>query len=343
MMTKNLLIKVISGEAGLEEKDTVLQWIAQDSRNLKYFIELKELWIVQHLPQEKVGPEQIHRLRSITEAMPNHHYKRWFLSAAAVIVLLLALNITILLFKEPVDNIIEVERRIELSEYPSEYQHVIYTNKGVKAMTELPDGTKVWLNSDSKITFPDVFLGPTREVLFSGEAFFDVAKDSLKPMIIQTNRNFFVKVLGTKFNLKSYDNDSEARATLLSGSIEIVTTKNVAGKIRQSSTILNDQQSYIICDRKQPVFVHVSDTLKQTAWKNGKIIFDYTPLEEAIKQLERWHGIDFTVEDQAAYNTKFTAEFEQESIVQIMEMLKFCSRIDYRMPDSRSVVIGMKK
>ena len=345
-MTKNLLIKVIGGTADPKEERTVLEWVGKETRNLKYFIELQELWIAQHLPEEKAGPEYIPQLHAITKEHTDRQsavirrYKRLFFAAAAVIVLLLALPVGLPRFTHSVP---EPDPRIFLSEYPSEYKHTIYTNKGVKAFAQLPDGSKVWLNSDSKITFPDTFLGPTREVAFSGEAFFEVEKDSLRPMIITTNRNFEVKVLGTKFNVKSNENDSEARVTLLSGSVEVITTKEVAGKIQQSSIVLRDQQSYIVSDNKPATFVPMSDTLKQTAWKNGKLIFDYTPLDEVIKKLERWHGVEFSVEDHAAYNIKFTAEFEQESIIQIMEMLKFCSRIDYRMLDRRTVVIGMKK
>ena len=350
-MTKNLIIKVISGAADIAEKCAVLEWVHKDKNNLKYFIELKELWICQHLPEEGAGPEYLSRLRSITEAKNNNvaivqrsqMYKKLILSSAAIIVLLLALNIVFFFLKDQRGDAPILESRITLSEYPSEYKHTIYTNKGVKAFAELPDGSKVWLNSDSKLIFPDTFLGTTREIALSGEAFFDVAKDSLKPMIIATNKNFEVKVLGTKFNLKTNSNDAEARVTLVSGVVEVITTKEVAGKIQQSSIVLSEQQSYIVRDHQPPAFVALSDTSKQTAWKNGKIIFDYTPLDEVIKQLERWHGVEFIVEDKAAYSTKLTAEFEQESIVQIMEMLKFCSRIDYRMLDRRSVVISMKK
>ena len=338
-MTKNLLIKVIQGKAVSDEKRTVLEWINKDKRNLKYFIELKELWICQHLPQERVRQEYVPKTGKNKQLI----YKRWLLSAAAVILLLLGLQIRFIVLQKPVEQMPIQEPRITLGDYPSEYKHTIYTNKGVKAFAELPDGSKVWLNSDSKLIFPDTFLGPTREITLSGEAFFDVAKDSLKPMIIATNRNFEVKVLGTKFNLKTNSNDAEARVTLVSGVVEVITTKEVAGKIQQSSIVLSEQQSYIVRDHQPSAFVAVTDTVKQTAWKNGKIIFDYTPLDEVIKQLERWHGVDFIVEDKTAYNTKLTAEFEQESIVQIMEMLKFCSMIDYRMPDRRNVVISMKK
>jgi len=345
-MTKNLIIKVISSKATPEEEGAVLNWVNEDERNLQYFLELKELWILQHLPEEKVGVENMSKLGAIVEREGDRFkvrsYRRLLFSSAAIIVLLLALNITFLFTGSNKERMPEQEPRIALSEYPSEYKHTIYTNKGIKAFAELPDGTKVWLNSDTKITFPDLFLGSTREVTFSGEALFEVAKDSLRPMMIATNRNFEVKVLGTKFNLKSNDNDSEARVTLISGSVEVITKREVAGKIQQSSIVLSDQQSYIVSDKKPSTFVPVSDTVKQTAWKNGKLIFEATPLHEVIKQLERWHGVDFTVEDHAAYATKLTAEFEQESIVQIMEMLKFCSRIDYRMPDRRKVVICIK-
>jgi len=347
-MTKNLLIKVIRSEANPEERNSVLEWINKDERNLKYFIELKELWTVIHLPEEKAGGDYMTKLHAIIDGHKGERknkfltFKRIYLSSAAVIILLLALNITLILKNNRKEISPEPASTVVLCDDPVLYKHTLYTNKGVKAFTELSDGTQVWLNSDSKITFPDTFLGPTREITISGEAFFDVAKDSLKPMIITTNRNFQIKVLGTKLNVKTNDNDLEARVTLHSGMVEIITSQRVAGKVLQSSVILKDQQSYIVSDHKPPALVDRADTLKQTAWKNGKLIFESTPLNEVIKQLERWHGVEFTVEDKAAYDIRFTAEFEQESIVQIMEMLKFCSMIDYRIPNRKSVVICMK-
>jgi ferric-dicitrate binding protein FerR (iron transport regulator) len=271
------------------------------------------------------------------------HYKGWLLSAAAVVSILLALNISFMVFNSKQSIITESAPRVLITDFPAEQLYTLSTNKGVKAFAELPDGTKVWLNSDSKLTFPYTFLGPTREVALSGEVFFDVAQDSLSPMIITTNRGFMVKVLGTKFNIKSYANDSEARTTLLSGALEIIKIEMVAGKLKQTSIVLNNQQSYIVSDNESTKLVPVSDTIKQTAWRNGKLIFDYTPLTEVIKQLERWHGVEFLVEDRAAYDIKLTAEFEQESIIQIMEMIKFCSTIDYQIQDRRKIKIFLEK
>ncbi len=342
-MKKELLIKYISDNANKAEQKLVQEWIKEKESNLSYFIELKTLWMQLNIPQERASAEDMLMLDGIFNkkktAIPKvertkttTHIIRY--GVVACIALLLGVSFYLLYNKFNSTNEISnpTEHRVELSMLPIEQKHTLYTNKGVKGSVDLPDGSKVWLNSDSKITYPDRFEGNTREVEMSGECYFEVASDSLKPMIISTNKNFQVKVLGTKFNIRAYDNDLEAKATLIEGSIEIIKDNNAKDILAAK---LQPSQSYIAYNSKKAATVEVVDTTKQLAWTKGILIFEQTPIEEVIKELERWHGTEFVIKDKEVLKNKFTAEFNSESIVQIMEMLKYCSLINYRIKDNK--------
>ncbi|MEG0518877.1 MAG: DUF4974 domain-containing protein [Bacteroidales bacterium] len=341
-MTKYLLVKYICGNTSPQEEESVHNWIHADSRNLSYFTNLKSAWIFQNIPADVTANSSSlpfssessnHAVPFRSSVVPKFGTRRFStkFGVAAVIIVLLGFHVYFLVDKY-IGDPKEADTRVLLGDIPAGYKHTVYTNKGTKAMVELPDGSTVWLNADSKIVFPDKFRGSTREVQICGEAFFDVVGDSLQPMIVSTNKNFKIRVKGTKFNVRSYDNDADAQTTLISGTVELIEEKEGVGEVVVAK--LADEESYTIKANASVGIVAKSDTTKQIAWKNGCLIFDSTPLSEVIKQLERWHGTKFKVEDASILNFRYTAEFNSESIVQIMEMLKFISRLDYSIKDN---------
>lgn len=220
--------------------------------------------------------------------------------------------------------------RIELAEMPQERVHTIYTEKGVKSVVELPDGSTVQLNSDTKITYPDTFIGDTREVLLSGEAYFRVKGDSSRPMIVNTVKGFQIKVLGTEFNVKSYENDDFSSTTLYNGSIHLITPTSETKIVPHEQVMINKKNQIT---RLKPVILE--DT---RAWTQGRLVFDETPISEVVKMLERWHGVTVQVKDPVILNYKITAEFKSESIYQIMYIIKSCSLIDYTISENTVVM-----
>ncbi|OFY42926.1 MAG: hypothetical protein A2X18_02200 [Bacteroidetes bacterium GWF2_40_14] len=348
-MKKELLLKYIKGEVSKAEESEIFEWIERDPENKKYFLLLNNLWISQNISDEKATPEELREIQSLTTKKNLLTTKKKFsfngirryLPYAAAIFILMSISLNLFL----INNSAKLREAgqvipVRLSELRSENKHEIYTEKGVKARITLPDGSKVWLNSDSKITFPDKFESDIREIAFSGEAYFDVTRDSLRPMIITTNKNFKIEVLGTKFNIRSYDNDSEAQMTLYSGSINVVSASGKRGTTNSGEVItkLKPLETCIIRERQTPVHLKPVNAEKQVAWKNGKIIFESTPMSEVLKILERWHGTQFIVKDQSVYKFDITAKFRSESIVQIMEMIKYCSLVDYTV-DSNKVIL----
>ncbi len=156
----------------------------------------------------------------------------------------------------------------------------------------LPDGTKVWLNASSSITFPTAFTGNKREVKISGELYFEVAANKNKPFIIDVNGRSSVEVLGTSFNINSYTNEETIKTTLIEGSVKVnrKTTTLVASKAPHSAILKAGEQAIIKNSENIAVSSNV-DVNKIIAWKNG--IFDFTgsDLKTVMRQLERWYDI----------------------------------------------------
>lgn len=331
-MTKKELINYISGLSGKEERERVLLWINQNPNNLKYFTQLKSIWVKSNLPQSVASEEELqefYKKVATTNRPATNRFKGYFWAASIAALLLLIVNIL-----QFINSSGEGEQsgRITLKESAPEQLHTLYTNNGVKANVILPDGSSVWLNSASRLTYPSQFEGATREVHVKGEALFDVVSDSLKPMIVNTDRGFMVEVVGTKFNIRAYDGDNEAQTTLISGSVKL--TREVKGGKREVIAHLKPKESFIVREKESPIVLKQTDTTKQIAWKNGLLIFEATPLPEVITKLERWHGTKFIVEDPSVLTAKLTANFRSESIVQIMEMIRFCTHLEYSIEEN---------
>jgi transmembrane sensor len=160
--------------------------------------------------------------------------------------------------------------------------NTISTPKGGQYAVTLPDGSKVWLNSISSITFPTEFKGHERNVSITGEVYFEVAKNKNMPFIVQSNGQN-VKVLGTHFNINAYDDENKTRTTLLEGSVQI--------SANNSSKILTPGQQADVDDH-QITIINGSDAETAVAWKNGNFIFNDADLPSLMRQLARWYDVN---------------------------------------------------
>lgn len=203
---------------------------------------------------------------------------------------------------------------------------------GTKTHFFLPDSTEVWLNSASTIKFPSVFTGTTRLVELDGEAYFKVYKNKRKPFIVK-NGNFEVEALGTIFNLSAYTEDNKFLATLEEGKIKVGHNATY-----QSLIILPGEQVCFSAGAKQleKLKVDVQDVI---AWKDGRLVFNQTPFSDVVLALGRWFNADIKLADQSIANYRYTATFTNESLDQVMELLKLTAPIDFK-KENRVVIEG---
>ncbi|MHC1780029.1 MAG: FecR family protein [Bacteroidales bacterium] len=332
-MRKYTLIKFFNGEASEAEVDEIISWINSSPENRRYFAEQKQLNIALQITDIKVDSVGVGNNSDLCSKQRKRPiYLQSFASRAFAIAASFAVFFAIgFLVNEAISDK-DVGNQIQVIADGGVVMNELYTEKGVKGFLILPDSTKVWLNSDSRITYPQIFSDKTRDVKISGEAYFEVVKDSLHPMIVKTDRNFSIEVLGTSFNIKSYNNDDKVEATLYSGVIKAHYKNNTNSKIE--TVILKPNQSFTYADSASTA---VSDNSifnynkpeRQKAWKDGALIFDNTSMREVIKMMERWHGAKFIVLNNNIFNYKLTAEFSSESVVQTLEIMKLIMPIDY--------------
>lgn len=326
-MKKQLIIRFLEGSATDQEIDTLYEWVNKSAENKRYFIMQRALWgVSQSTAANPVSFDNI----EIKGKKRNYKRLSYFYAAAAVAALLFAVGS---LFINPKSTPADPGRQIAATDtIPS--INTLYTEKGVKGFVILPDGSKVWLNSASKLTYPSAFDTDRRKVSLSGEAYFEVVKDSLRPMLVSTNKDFSVEVLGTSFNIKSYDNDYQAQTTLYDGSIRMY-YKNKADKKIKTMLLKPDESFVYYDDNNRPKHTKPKKPEDQKAWVEGELIFNNTPMEEVLKVLERWHGTTFEVRNRSIMKYNLTANFTSESIVQIMDIMQLAMPMNYEYDNNK--------
>ncbi|MGC9374947.1 MAG: FecR family protein [Bacteroidales bacterium] len=190
--------------------------------------------------------------------------------------------------------------------------------RGQRSELKLPDGSKLWLNADSKIVFPEKFNNQNRIVNLEGEAYFDVIK-SEKPFIVKTN-GIDIEVMGTEFNVKAYPNDNTITTTLVTGKVG-VKRLNPETKKTQKAILTPNHQAIYHKNEDQFILDRV-DVLTFTSWKQGKLIFDNAPIIDIINALERWYDIEIQLQKNLDYQYCYTLTITDESVNDVMKLIK---------------------
>lgn len=202
------------------------------------------------------------------------------------------------------------------------YNHLA-VGRGYEYMLVLQDGTKVWMNSESELHYPVHFPGNTRKVQLQGEAYFEVARDSARPFIVEVNKGFEVKVLGTHFNIKAYPTDDQAETTLLEGKIAI------SAPSLTESIILTPSQQMVIGKNGENKVRQVNPE-NAIAWHNGWFYFDNETLEKTLEQIGRWYNLGFTFGDAECKTIRVSGKVKRfENLKVLLDMLKTTTKCNY--------------
>jgi transmembrane sensor len=212
-------------------------------------------------------------------------------------------------------------------------------SRGEHRYIELEDGTKVWLNSESRLTYSkNLKTEATREVFLEGEAYFDVAENKDKPFIVNT-AEIAIKVLGTAFNVKSYPADEIVETTLVRGKITLESKQENRG--HAPVILIPNEQAVFIKDSKKIVLENNVAADDFTDWKDGWIVFDDKPFSYIKETLERWYNVTIQVEDETSLSCTFTAKFKDKTLQEVLEIFKNTeSSIDYKIDGDQVHVTG---
>lgn len=233
----------------------------------------------------------------------------------------------------------------------------ITVSYGSKSKVTLPDGSTVNLNSGSTLRYPAHFDKESRNVYIEGEAFFDVKKDPKHPFYVKTN-SITIKVLGTRFNVKSYSDEKTVQTTLVSGTIEIYSNKKSL-KEKDRLVVLKPNQQAICEIKKEEVVVSGSqpepekkemepiksisvnpkvDVIPVISWKDNRMVFRDEKFADLSQKLERWYNVEIEIKDENLRQALFSGIFVKETIEQALNALELATPFHYQMEKNHIVI-----
>ena len=316
-MDDELLIAYFKGEVSDEEAQQITEWIEAKIEHQPYYQQLCRLFEVSYWIEDI--PEQTEvAFPKKTKALPWKHYVISFMKVAAIFVLGFALHF-FLNWQKTTHH---------------ELQHQIHVPTGQHVEIMLADGSKVWLNSGSTLTFPSKFNGKKRMVELDGEGFFEVKSDKEHPFIVSTSK-YQVKAVGTSFNIYDYQDSPQFEAALLNGKVEVTTNAK-----KSSVVILTPNQRAALCQgvlKVKPI-----ENANNYLWRKGILYFN-EPLLEVFDKLQEYYDIEFQIRNssltrKSPYCTgKFRAKDGLEHIIRVLkETNHFDYQIDY---ESKKIII----
>jgi len=327
------------------DKVLINKWLDEGEENRKTFEAVKKIWnsavlnkkerMKDFLPEEdwkKVSSEirkieevkKKERIRRFSLIRKRQRYVSIFLKAAAlVIVAFMSAYLTLQYAPQPEEQVyVPVINEIN-------------TGAGEKANIQLGDGTEVALSAETQLAFPESFRNNSREVTLSGQAFFDVIPDENRPFIIHT-QNGIIRVLGTAFDVRSYQEEGSIDVMVTEGVVEISHTE-----VPQNTLIINRGYKGTISLLDNSLSVEwVDDHEQYTGWLDGRLIFKKQPLSRVFRQIERWYDVTITVEGESSsvLDKEFSANLKTRSVDEVMSVIEVAMDISYNIQEDQITV-----
>lgn len=209
--------------------------------------------------------------------------------------------------------------------------NTLTTPRGGQYHLILPDGTKVWLNSSSILTYPTGFTGKERKVTLSGEAFFEVAKNRDQPFKVLSNGQT-VEVLGTHFNISSYPEEHKTQTTLLEGKVKI--------RNHDVTKVLKPGQESLTQETDNNILISEADIEKNTAWKNNEFIFNGENLKSIMRSISRWYDIDVIYKNYSDETKYWGTVSRSKNISAVLKMLESTGKIKFQIEGRRIIAMN---
>ncbi len=361
-----LILRILNGLSSEDERKQFTEWLNSGEENREEFRKAEAAWNAIEIvanrnkydPEKgyqkfmaKIGDSHIKAL-SLKELLKIPVFR---IAVAAMVIITLGLSVFFYSI-----NTAHRPRQIAFFECT--------TPQGSHTRLALTDGTVVYLNAGSKLTYPDRFEDDTREVTLDGEGYFNVAKDAKHPFIVKTS-HLNIRVLGTVFNVKSYPDEGTIETTLISGSVIIEGNKKQghltetielsphekATYIKKAGKImLSDNEKKQLADKsvldgsvsgirqEKVIITSKVNTDAVIAWKNNSLLFDNESFESIALKLERRYGVTILFNDEKVKNYRYSGRFDEISIEKALEALNFASPFNYSITND-SIIIGESK
>ena len=360
--TWNLIAKKLTGEATLEELRE-LEDLLRNNPGLHYPMQaISDLWNPINPPDQQIAEEAFNRHLDRMQDLkidyypatsiphPKKSYRRALLAASALLVICIT-GLYLSRHKAP------VTATPTTAMTPGLAGNEIFTSNGSRTHLTLPDGTVVWLNAGSRISYEKNFGVTLRSVTLNGEAFFDVAPNASKPFVIHT-AHIDIRVLGTSFNVRSYPSDKTTEATLIRGSIEVSIRNRSSDRIvlkPNEKLIVNNEDSALLAKETashhhgktdqslvvigKPTYEEHSGAMVETSWVDNKLVFQDEEFSDLARRMERWYGVTIRFDNAGKEELRFTGTFEKETIQQALDALKLTGNFNYNIDGTQITIL----
>lgn len=367
-----LISKRLSAEMTENEVQELNEWLAADPALYEIIGLLEIAWKNQPPPVEQAEQDEnsvrrlMKKLRfdepaagnsaaadtAITPKPRRISLSRW--AVAAAVLGLIALSVWKI--TQPVSQ----NRNLATLRAATE-KNLVSTRPGNRTRIDLPDGSRVWLNADSKLSYQDFGDHESREVYLEGEAFFDVVSNPARPFIIHTEKTR-VKVTGTTLNVRDYPGEFKAETSLLTGKAEVYETvapekvyylrpneKVVFKEKRKPIDILPANESTAPAskpDLRESEVIQlkvnaIDNLLVETAWVNDQLAFSDESFREVADKMEKWYGVKIVFAHEDLENMRFTGKFKNESLNEALMALQFTAPFQFE-AKSKTIIITKK-
>jgi len=310
-MNKEIINKVLDEKASVDEAGLVADWFASEEGQVdlmdRTFAEL----------------DAICSKEGITAPTTHHHTSIWWRVAAVIIPAICILGCFAML-----------SARYDL--FDNSVQREICTARGEHKQIVLQDGTVIFLNAGSKLSFPDKFALWQRSITLDGEAYFEVSKQPHRPFIVQLSDGQ-IEVLGTKFNVQSYSTDATARVLLDEGKISFTSGENQKVIIRPGEMIAFDRPT------KRLKITQPSYASSFSAWKDGRVEWHDMPLDDALRYIENQFGVTSQVAVEECYSYSFTLSMNEANVRGLAERMHRVSPLSVQYNAAKNIIYVTKK
>ena len=311
-MNKDILYKFFEGNASFEEEAAVKQWMEESAENRLAFLKERKLFDAMLL----LGNEEIIKNGKKRISINLSSLRTELIKIAAVVAI--TLGGSYFYYQSSLEKELMAMQTITVP-------------AGQRINITLGDGTNVWLNARTSLSYPVKFGKNNRQVVLDGEAYFDVTKDKSKPFIVQTD-NYNVEVLGTQFDVNAYSETGEFETTLMSGSVKVASASDSTQKIT-----LKPNSKVFLQDGK--LHVTAVDDYNPYRWKEGLICFKNETFTSIMKDFEKYYGLTIQVKNKNVFKYVYTGKFRQtDGIDYALRVLQKDIKFTYQRDDENQII-----
>jgi transmembrane sensor len=315
---KSIIIEHLEGNLHGDKLKELTTWVTKSDDNARYYTKVKDLWETSLADISRIAETKNEWSRFLMRIKKDYQSNIFRYSSNVQIFYRFA---AILIVGVLIGGLV--------IKYSMKKDPIFITTlapKGSITQMVLADSTIVYLNAGSQLRYSPESQNNKREVFLEGEAWFNVAKDKKKPFVVHT-RCYDINVTGTQFNIKTYETDNETITTLEEGEVIISSSENF--KLAEN-LILKPGEQVVFNKDSNRMFVKEVNTRRFTSWKENKLMFLNLSFEELIILFERKYGVDIEVDNQEVLKYHYTGTIKNESILEILEIIKQSLPIQYK-------------